>query len=171
MVCILSNGMWIALPLLRDPQPALDDAPSRLVHITMVHEKHKPFVALPDAVDPYFCGLAVGSSPEAGSTDELISVSTDSTGSNLIIVGPQTHPSYASSREVSTLPLDSQGRRTSFGSVAHDESSPTRCYVCWPHRNRPEGCHYGVLCERCHLDHPELPQRLRTRRCRGPRRH
>lgn len=169
MICILTNGMWIAMPLARDPQPAIEDAPSRLVHITMVHEHHKPFVALPETVDPFGLGIAVGSSPEPDPSDSSSSVSSSSIGTSVVIVGPSR--SSVSYQEVRALPLNSEGRHTSFGSLRHDRVSSTSCYVCWPHRNRPDGCRHGVLCDRCHFEHPELPPRLRMRSGRGARRN
>jgi len=57
------------------------------------------------------------------------------------------------------LPRDANGQLTSFGTLAH----PDNCIVCWPHRNRPRGCKFGVFCDRCHGDHPDLKRRIRTR--------
>jgi len=67
-------------------------------------------------------------------------------------------------RDVSALPLDSAGKRTSFGSLSHLVASQ-HCHACAFHRKGK--CNKGALCFYCHADHvslPRVPRRPLTQR-------
>jgi len=171
-VCILASGVWIALSLRHDPcVPEELETPSHLVHLTMVHENHKPFVALPDYTNSDNSGIALGSSPESTASDTsqasdfTSSASTPSDGSNIIMLGLIETPRQLSYQTFNQLTAD----HPSAGSRDHDANRPQTCSLCWPNHNGT--CHLGVLCNLCHHTHPELPRRFRTRNTRGSRRH
>jgi hypothetical protein len=165
-VCILASGLWVALPLLHEPQALEEDdidMPQALVNFAMVDDSLKPFVILCETMGANSHGIAVGSSPEADNLDlESVwsSETASSDGRSFVLVGALI-PDQVSLRETRALPRNERGDLTSFGSLDHNDMDPTLCYICWPHRNRGSGCRFGVLCDRCHRHHPEVPTRLR----------
>mmetsp|Transcript_75991 Transcript_75991/g.146839 ORF Transcript_75991/g.146839 Transcript_75991/m.146839 type:complete len:285 (-) Transcript_75991:5-859(-) len=65
----------------------------------------------------------------------------------------------------SRVPLDSDGKPTSIGSIGHANGTCTVCIFA----NTPSGCSNGVECGFCHLEHRRTRQKNKMRPCKGKR--
>lgn len=114
--------------------------------------------------DGYVPSVSGDSSPRAQrSGGSLVSMSSASSTRaddfvRVMLAGPHTS-GVVSFDQIRDSCTDQDGALLSLGSAFHKEDALQDCRVCWHHHRYPGSCARGVLCDRCHHPHEELPRR------------